>query len=835
MKKGKKFLALMLSTVLVLTFVKLNLFADGAGAGPELGSYYEVNDDGTIKYDTKTENPEKIINNEASDAYIKMSKTAEQPDDAENDEFEITLKVETTENLQELTIKKNTSVVLVIDVSDSMDRTMSGTYPNGTGWKLANTRWTALKKAAKQFIEKLFEDGNTGNQVSIVAYGGSVEGKIEPIVHRTICNWTNDPDAAINTFYKYDMISQDSIGMIPNGGGRNLTCLRKDLFDDNTYVYANTNCQAGFIGATDMLRDGNCNSDNSQYVLYLSDGIANVSYINEGWVKNGSPAKDYVKYEDDAIAEAKNLKAAFPSCKLYTVGFSTDAKSSRVLSDKVNTNVDKYFHADEADELFYLYETINTQIHIYSQAFTVTDPMSDFVILDEASISNPNSAFSVADGTITWDLHNETFFETYTDTGGNTVYVYTLTYKVKVDATADDGTWHPMNKRTTLAYAFSDEKGYLKEAAIADFYVPTYKLYPIGSIAKTSSVSQVGPGDTYTYTITASNADSAEGVWKNVVATDVLDSSIAYSGHTIEAGDDVSVSVSGATVTIGFGDLYPGDIKIVKIEVKVNSDAAIGSYINNTVIASSDNDDKKEAEDPDPPIIRSIGSIIKTSSVSQVRLGETYTYTITASNPENAEGIWENVVAADILDGSIAFNGYTIEEGDNVSVSVAGSTVTISFGNIIPGDRKIVKIEVKVNSDAVIGDYIYNAVIASSDNEDDIKAEDPDPPVIVGAGGSITKISSESQVRPGDNYYYTITASNSSYASEAWKNVVAEDELPDSVSYVDYEALSSGVIVTESGGTVRIEFGDIGIDESKGGLFNGKEKNNVKVEGRIIN
>lgn len=73
--------------------------------------------------------------------------------DKEN-EFLVTLKVETTEQESTMTATSGADVVLVFDVSTSMDYTTGGTAPGGRGWKLSNTRWTAAEGSGRELYHR---------------------------------------------------------------------------------------------------------------------------------------------------------------------------------------------------------------------------------------------------------------------------------------------------------------------------------------------------------------------------------------------------------------------------------------------------------------------------------------------------------------------------------------------------------------------------------------------------------------------------------------------------------------------------------------------------------
>ena len=160
----KRVLSLFLAFVMVFGLLPTAAFA--AANDGQIGKYVELNADNTIQAGTETATSTKTIQD--PNGYVIMSKDITGTD--KENEFLVTLKVETTEQESTMTATSGADVVLVFDVSTSMDYTTGGTAPGGRGWKLSNTRWTALKAAAESFITGLL--ANSKNRVSIVIYGG---------------------------------------------------------------------------------------------------------------------------------------------------------------------------------------------------------------------------------------------------------------------------------------------------------------------------------------------------------------------------------------------------------------------------------------------------------------------------------------------------------------------------------------------------------------------------------------------------------------------------------------------------------------------------------------
>lgn len=416
-----------------------------------------------LEYD----DPEQTILNKRDDgslitnAFINFSKSATQTGD---NEFEIGLKVETTDDIRNTFFSNPASVVLVLDVSTSMDSMMDldatgrEIKPGDPGWSINATRWNVTKEATKDFIEKLLRNPN--NQISIVVYGGMASYGIPEIddytqVHWQICDWTSNAKEAIDSFYEYRFVSQSSV--LFAGYDYNEIALRNRVFGDFGERFADTNCQAGFRGAIEQLADNSRKLTNNPFVIFMSDGIANRNYDDP--ISGSIPDSEIA-----AIIEVGKLKINYLKSILYTVGISEDAKDSRVLRKNANPAlgnpyVEEYFSAEKAEDLSVIYEILLKEIYELSQAWTVTETMSDYVELDVGSVGAKEfylNSFSVSGETIRWDLLNSDYV-IRADDAGREMRTYALSYTITADPNLlDPGIIYPVNKQTSLEYVFFD-------------------------------------------------------------------------------------------------------------------------------------------------------------------------------------------------------------------------------------------------------------------------------------------------------------------------------------------------------------------------------------------
>ncbi|MDR2712208.1 MAG: DUF11 domain-containing protein, partial [Clostridiales bacterium] len=356
------------------------------------------------------------------------------------------------------------------------------------------------------------------------------------------------------------------------------------------------------------------------------------------------------------------------------------------------------------------------------------------------------------------------------------------------------------------------------------------KAKPDGSITKVADTDEVRVDDEYIYAITIENSAKATATWKNVTVTDLLPAELDFvSAVVVEpafSSIDPEYDPLTGTITIECGDIAPEGVVIVEIMVKVNDAALakIGDKIKNKAIAKSDNDDDQEDEDEKPKIkSKADSSIKKEASVTEVHVGDEYTYTITLTNSPDAIDLWKNVVMIDELPNELEYISHEIIPNGRINdsdIDITGQLVTMNCGDIDIGETVTIKITVKVTDTALtkIGEKIKNTAIAASDNDEDKDDDDEKPEVKSYADSSIKKEASVTEVRVGDIYTYTITLANSAEASEPWKNVEMTDILPAELEYQSHEIIPAARIAADdieiTGQVVKVKCGDIAIDET---------------------
>ncbi len=223
-----------------------------------------------------------------------------------------------------------------------------------------------------------------------------------------------------------------------------------------------TNLEQGLSLADECISNApNGIASDKKFAVVLTDGEPN---------KQGSSSSQWnIKSKTDAAASS--LKSA---ASVYTVCFGAESTWSDelgmnvgpYLSGTVASNPSNAFNAKSAADLNSAFENIFASIEQgLSSGFAVTDPMGEYIQLQDASLAD----CTISNGTITW---TPTAGTTTDNADGSKTYTYTLTYTVKLDTSADgfvDNQYYPTNGITTLAFKDGDNN------ITRDFNVPGVK------------------------------------------------------------------------------------------------------------------------------------------------------------------------------------------------------------------------------------------------------------------------------------------------------------------------------------------------------------------------
>lgn len=432
MNVRKRGLALLMCICMIFTLLPFSALADAT-----------TQDDGIVygKYSGTTWTPQEGLTaendpytNSATGADVEYSKTAE-PIENEPNTYNVTL---TIKSKTSETVPDASAVVLVIDTSGSME----------------GNRIAEAKRVATNFVNDYGQSGS-GRYIAIVEFASDAYklnfggyGVFIPKVY-----WLD----ASNAKNRKDI--SDAIANMEAGGG--------------------TNLEQGLSTANDLFKDDaifNKISKSNKFVIALTDGEPTCAY--SGWDKIGNGT-----YCDASICEATETTATTLKGNvntLYTVCYGAENDGTyeggltvgEFLKQKIASTGKAYNVVDGDSSLSEAFAKIYDSIeHGISSGFTVTDPMGEYVTLQDTSLTDS----TISNGKIIWTPKNGTTV----DTDGSKTTTYTLTYKVTLGEVPEDGTY-PLNKDTTLKFMDGDTEKTLQfnvpgVKGTAPRYTVTYK------------------------------------------------------------------------------------------------------------------------------------------------------------------------------------------------------------------------------------------------------------------------------------------------------------------------------------------------------------------------
>jgi uncharacterized repeat protein (TIGR01451 family) len=324
------------------------------------------------------------------------------------------------------------------------------------------------------------------------------------------------------------------------------------------------------------------------------------------------------------------------------------------------------------------------------------------------------------------------------------------------------------------------------------------------------AIAKTGPatahaGDTYSYTLTVTNAGPDEAA--GVVVTDPTDPTLV----TVTSVPD-GCTAAGGTVTCDAGTLAPGETKVFTITVRVNDNDPPGTVIENCAKASSD------TASPDTtgtqsctdttidPVVPVADVEVTKSGPATVHAGDTIEYTLSVTNhgPDDAT----NVVVEDPLDPSLV----TVTPLPS-DCAANGSTIACEAGSLAVGETKTVTVTVTVADGLPAGTQIDNCAQATSDavvlnpipQPSCVQTTVVPPPT---ADISLTK-AGPATVAPDGTISYPLTVTNKGPDDAA--GVVVTD--PTDPSLVTITSLPPGC--TQAAGTVTCVIGSLAAGETR--------------------
>lgn len=402
--------------------------------------------------------------------------------------FDITLTVQTPQVIDEVIQEPDMAVVIVMDISNTMNSNFGGT-----------TRYAAAMEAADGFLDNFAANNSMGiSKVGYVAFNTD----------------------AHQIFGLQPCTNQDQANVLKNTMRAETGNIINNYGDGHNRF---TNIEAGLKLASDMLGGA---SNKNKYIIFLSDGFP-TTYVSSGYSgydpydTTGAHFYDHVlnkptsygtSYSDTAAIRARNMAASIrgSGTTIFSVGVDVGGQTiqqyiaqsenskgfsvvdrtgtSYEIGDAGSTEAYKNWLRDSIGSGYY-YDSTNTEglKRAYGQIFETikktieTASDADWVAKDPIPATAPdeiafigmydkggglrqslsgshtdsgeNAASCGADSTITWDLKSSGY--TSQTSGNTTTYTYTLRYRVRLkneDTAFAENHVYDTNGKTTLQY-----------------------------------------------------------------------------------------------------------------------------------------------------------------------------------------------------------------------------------------------------------------------------------------------------------------------------------------------------------------------------------------------
>lgn len=310
--------------------------------------------------------------------------------------------------------------------------------------------------------------------------------------------------------------------------------------------------------------------------------------------------------------------------------------------------------------------------------------------------------------------------------------------------------------------------------------LPVYS--PNLSIVKSASTTNATVGDQVTYTLQVNNGGN---VAANVTLTDNIPSGSSYVAGSFRLNGNVIAGANPAT-GVNLGSLAAGSTNTVTFQVLVTSlptpptlvDQATSSYSFNSPDGRTINGTVASNTLTIPVTLPNV-TTVKSASVTDVAVGETYTYTVVTTN--SGIQVINNVVLTDALPVGTTFVPGSVTVRGTV-VPSANPSSGVSLGTLAAGSSATVTFQVNVQSLPASGTLVNRASVSySSGAFTGISNSNTITTPVYQAAIGINKLASETNATLGDQISYTLVVTNNGTIAT---QVNITDTIPSGLTFI---------------------------------------------------
>jgi uncharacterized repeat protein (TIGR01451 family) len=249
------------------------------------------------------------------------------------------------------------------------------------------------------------------------------------------------------------------------------------------------------------------------------------------------------------------------------------------------------------------------------------------------------------------------------------------------------------------------------------------------SLTKDDGGVSAVPGDTVSYTLTASNAVGT-GTSTVTELVETVPANSAFNAAASTAGwNCVPDASAGSTCTLSLPDLASGDSNVSTFAVDVNASVSAGTtQISNSATLQAFNSLTSAMASDTTPISSAAALTLDKSDgdVSAVP-GDTIVYTLTVGNSGNQDTA--NLVLSETVPAETTFNVAGSSAGWNcLPDSSAGSACTLTLSALAGGNQTAIAFAVDVDNPVSAGvTTVQNDASAIADNASGVNASDSTP------------------------------------------------------------------------------------------------------------